>query len=398
MNEKFVYLIKVEKDENNNKFYRMTANETTFLAEWGRIGSKGQSKMFPINQWNTKLRGQLRKGYEDKTENVAEEIKVKAGIVYKEISDTSIAKIVKRLQDMARDAISKNYTVTADKVTQNMIDEADDLINQLMKINDVDKFNDVLIELFKTIPRKMSNVKNSLLQDKIDIPKFIQEEEDLLDVMKGQIAIKKIEEEDGGEVLDKTVLEVMGLMIETVTDEDATKIKEELGSISSRYINAWRVINIKTQEVFDKHIKENKIHEGNKKLLWHGSRNENWWSILRAGLALRPSAVVTGKMFGYGIYFANNPQKSMGYTTGGFWTRSSSSGSVFMSLFDTAYGVPYDVHSFEHVYQSFDYDKLQKAKEGADCLHAHAGRMLRNDEIIYYQEKQMTIKYLVELK
>ena len=63
-----------------------------------------------------------------------------------------------------------------------------------------------------------------------------------------------------------------------------------------------------------------------------------------------------------------------------------------------AYGKPYDVHSFDSKCYNFDWKRLQNACPGAHCLHAHAGAMLRNDEIIVYKEEQMTIKYLVELK
>lgn len=103
-------------------------------------------------------------------------------------------------------------------------------------------------------------------------------------------------------------------------------------------------------------------------------------------------------MFGNGIYFAPKAQKSLGYTSlsGSYWAKGSSN-SAYMSLFDVAYGVPYDVYSFDSKYYSFDYQTLQKVKPGANCLHAHEGTMLRNDEIIVYKEEQITIKYLVEL-
>ena len=57
-----------------------------------------------------------------------------------------------------------------------------------------------------------------------------------------------------------------------------------------------------------------------------------------------------------------------------------------------------DVHSFDSKYYDFNYERLQKTCPGANCLHAHAGSMLRNDEIIVYKEDQCTIKYLVELR
>ena len=69
-----------------------------------------------------------------------------------------------------------------------------------------------------------------------------------------------------------------------------------------------------------------------------------------------------------------------------------------MGLYEVAYGKPYDVHSFDSKFYSLNYEGLQKMCPGANCLHAHEGQMLRNDEIIVYQESQTTIKYLVELK
>jgi poly [ADP-ribose] polymerase len=104
-------------------------------------------------------------------------------------------------------------------------------------------------------------------------------------------------------------------------------------------------------------------------------------------------------MFGHGIYFAPKAQKSLGYTSlsGSYWAGGNSN-SAFMSLYDVAYGKPYNVHSFDNRYHSFNYEKLQSHSNGANCLHAHSGNMLRNDEIIVYKEEQTTIKYLVELR
>lgn len=111
------------------------------------------------------------------------------------------------------------------------------------------------------------------------------------------------------------------------------------------------------------------------------------------------NAVITGKMFGYGIYYAPKARKSLGYTSlsGSYWARGNSN-SGFMALMDVAYGKPYDVYSFDSKYYNFNYDSLQRTCPGANCLHAHEGSMLRNDEIIVYKEEQCTIHYLIELK
>lgn len=52
----------------------------------------------------------------------------------------------------------------------------------------------------------------------------------------------------------------------------------------------------------------------NRMLLFHGSRLTNWLGILNKSLLLFPSnVVITGKMFGNGLYFASQSSKSMNY-------------------------------------------------------------------------------------
>lgn len=319
---------------------------------------------------------------------------------YKEIDNAKIKAIVERLQAMAKKAISENYTVSSNKVTQAMIDEAQNIITGLLNITDVKIFNDELLKLFATIPRKMSSVSSYIARDNGEFNKIISREQDLLDIMKGQVVQKQVVEEtkETKPINDNTVLEHLGLEFEECSKEDIATIKVALGSCSDKFHKAWKVKNLRTQKRFDDFIKENNIKDV--RLLFHGSRNENWWSIINSGLRLRPTnAVITGKMFGYGIYYAPKARKSLGYTSlsGSYWARGSSS-SGFMALMDVAYGKPYDVYSFDSKYYNFNYEALQKNCPGANCLHAHEGNMLRNDEIIVYKEEQCTIKYLVELK
>lgn len=401
VNIKPLYLVKVEPGANNNKYYRMIPNGDYFSVQYGRIGVTGYQKaIYPISQWDKKLKEKLKKGYVDQTRLVAEPVVKKEKKKYLDIENPSIASIVARLQAMARKAIEDNYTISSNKVSQQMIIEAQEALNKLITTDTVETFNKILVELFKIIPRKMHRVSAYLAKDTRDFTEIIQREQDLLDVMKGQVIEKDIlkEDEDNSPEINKTILEVMGLEFYDVTDEDMQLIKKNLQNISDRYYQAWKVINLKTQKRFDEFVKNNNIKDI--RLLWHGSRNENFWSILNSGLVLRPNAVITGKMFGYGIYFSPKAQKSLGYTSleGSYWARGNSN-TGFMILNNVTYGKPYDVYSFDSKYYTLDYDSLQRMCKGANCLHAHAGNgMLRNDEIIIYKEEQCTVKYLVELK
>lgn len=397
------YLVMVTASANNNKYYKQIPHGDTWTAEYGRIGSSSQRREYSMSQWNSKYNEKIRKGYVDQSDLVEDLIQVQKPkqSEYKEIENKVIAEIVERLQEMAKQAISDNYTISSNKVTQAMVDEAQEILTGLLDIPDVDTFNDMLLKLFTVIPRRMGNVKDYLVKSTEDFAKIIQREQDLLDVMRGQVVQKQIMDDtkdNDDNKNENTILEQLGLEFDECNDKDIAVIKDALGSCADRFYKAWKVKNVKTQERFEKFVKENNIK--NTKLLFHGSRNENWWSIINTGLVLKPTnAVITGKMFGYGIYYAPKARKSLGYTSldGSYWVRGNSK-SGFMALMDVAYGKPYDVYSFDSKYYNFNYDRLQEACNGANCLHAHEGTMLRNDEIIVYKEDQCTIRYLIELR
>ena len=396
------HLVMVTAGANNNKYYDMKPQGDMWVATYGRIGSGSQTRTYSKREWDKKYNEKIRKGYIDQTDLIQDLISTEKPkqSEYKEIDNAEIAAIVERLQAMAKKAISENYTVSSNKVTQAMVDEAQNIITGLLNITDVKIFNDELLKLFTTIPRKMSSVSSYIARDNGEFNKIISREQDLLDIMKGQVVQKQVVEEtkETKPINDDTILEHLGLEFEECSNEDIATIKVALGSCSDKFHKAWIVKNLRTQKRFDNFVKENSIKDV--RLLFHGSRNENWWSIINSGLVLRPTnAVITGKMFGYGIYYAPKARKSLGYTSlsGSYWARGNSS-SGFMALMDVAYGKPYDVYSFDNKYYNYNYEALQKSCPGANCLHAHEGNMLRNDEIIVYKEEQCTIKYLVELK
>lgn len=397
------YLVMVTASANNNKYYKQIPHGDSWTAEYGRVGSSPQRREYPMSQWNSKYNEKIRKGYVDQSDLVEDLIKVEKPkkSEYREIENKAIAEIVERLQAMARKAISDNYTISSNKVTHAMVDEAQDVLTSLIDAKDVDTFNETLLKLFTVIPRKMGNVKDYLAEKSDDFSRIIQKEQDLLDVMKGQVVQKQMIDENSEQddiQNENTILEQLGLVFEECSTKDIAVIKDALGSCSDRFYQAWRVKNIQTQKRYDDFVREN--HITNTKLLFHGSRNENWWSIINSGLVLKPTnAVITGKMFGYGIYYAPKTRKSLGYTSldGSYWAGGNSKFG-FMALMEVAYGKPYDVYSFDRKYYDFDYQKLQQACPGANCLHAHEGSMLRNDEIIVYKEEQCTIRYLIELR
>lgn len=397
------YLIMVTT-VNNNKYYNCFPEGDQFRVEYGRVDATKTTAYYPMSKWDSQIKSKLKKGYQDVTDlkkDLVEEISTaNPESPYKEIENAAVKAIVDKLQSLARETIRKNYTVKASSVTQDMVDAAQKIIDSLANNSStVEEFNGSLLKLFTVIPRKMGNVRDYLANKQEDFAQIVSKEQDLLDVMRGQIYVKPDDEPiTTVEKKQQTILEELGLEMEEATTDDIALIKTLMNESAGKFRKAWRIKNLKTQERFDKFVVENDIKDT--RLLFHGSRSENFWSIIKTGLVLRPTnAVITGKMFGYGCYYAPKCAKSIGYTSlsGSCWAHGGNN-TAYMALFDVAYGTPYDVYNFDSKYYNLDYNKLQQFKPGANCLHAHADKgMLRNDEIVVYKEEQMTIKYLIEI-
>ena len=150
------YLVMVTAGANNNKYYRMTPHGDSWTAEYGRIGSSSQRRTYSKSQWNAKYNEKTNKGDVDQTDLVKDLISTEKPkqSEYKEIENKVIAEIVERLQSMARKAISEYYTISSNKVTQAMVDEAQTILTSLLTIEDRTKFNETLLKLFTVIPPK----------------------------------------------------------------------------------------------------------------------------------------------------------------------------------------------------------------------------------------------------
>lgn len=401
-----VHLIMVTT-ANNNKFYDMTPKGDMIEIKYGRVDSTCTTITKPISQWDKIYNSKIKKGYVDKSELIADLVEtVKKDKEYKPIPQKVIAEIVERLQSYAKQAIDSNYKVKANQVTQAMIDEAQEVLIKLAKEKSITDFNNLLLNLFTVIPRKMAHVNDYLAKSSEDLEKILEKEQDLLDVMKSQVVVVQLQEESDDEYKNNcTILEALGLEIEVTTKEDVKLIKKELGELSGKYINSWKIRNIHTEERFNKFCEDNGIKDEGIRLLFHGTRNCNLFGIMQKGLLLRPelSGIRTnGKCFGIGIYSSTASAKSYNYTSHGDWTREGMD-SAFMFLMQVAMGKSFDVKSFDSKYYDFNFEKLQKACPGAFSLYAHKGLdtgwwPLKNDEIVVFKEEQTNLKYLIELK
>ncbi len=146
---------------------------------------------------------------------------------------------------------------------------------------------------------------------------------------------------------------------------------------------------------------------GNRQLLWHGSRMSNLVGIISQGLRIAPTgAVLTGSMFGSGVYFSNSYSKSANYM-------HSENGKGIMLLCEVALGETYQRKQSEYI------KTLPKGKSSTwglgqnttdvketvvldDGLIIPLGKLVPSqrtglsllyDEFIVYDTKQVRIRY-----
>lgn len=154
----------------------------------------------------------------------------------------------------------------------------------------------------------------------------------------------------------------------------------------------------------------------NIQLLWHGSRMANFCSIFKNGLILNPEklgAVITGKMFGQGIYLTNVFSKSVGYT--GYET-SDNIGAIL--LCETSLGNQFQKVQADHTitlntlkqnsyhsvhgkgkYYPKNYITINGVKiPNYELTESKSETSLIYDEMVIYNTDQLKIKYLVLVK
>lgn len=135
--------------------------------------------------------------------------------------------------------------------------------------------------------------------------------------------------------------------------------------------------------------------KANVSMMFHGTRSVNVPGILRENLRLPKNlvgVVITGAMFGGGLYWADDWKKSAGYTSG-YSRWGGGGGSVagrhaFMFVSDTALGNPF-VAPGPRGYT--------EPPKGHHCIFGKANvSQVMNNEFITFDRAQHQLRYLVE--
>lgn len=198
--------------------------------------------------------------------------------------------------------------------------------------------------------------------------------------------IKKIDELDS----DQFEANNNNIRIENADDALKGEVINIMGKNSPKLINVYRIKNAKTETRYNDDMAKHPGNSSVEKLLWHGSPTVNWIGIINEGLLLSKA---NDGMFGKGIYFADDLDKSGGYTSAnGSRHAGGRDLTGFVALFKVRTGEMLELHS------ACESAKSRMKMEMCDSVKGCKGKSLRKNEYVIYNEAQCTIYALVEIK
>lgn len=375
-----VELIMVSQD-NNNKFYRMTdTDDGNFAVEYGRVGVTSIKETYPISRWDSKYREKIKKGYRD-----VSDLKVESKEGEISFDSIDIEHFYKTFLRYTKENVGRNYTIQVGAVTKIMLSEAQDVLNQMLSGNDLNK---LLLTLYTILPRRMGNVKDHIFkgtESEKQIQDRISKEQDILDSLSSQVVTNVTENQSLTDLLGVTITEepnfefVNGIILPT-------------NSSKHRPYKVYKIENKDRKDKFDTWL--NTQSNQHVEHLIHGTRNPNIFSILKAGLIIRPTnAVISGAAYGEGIYHSAHSDKSLGYTGYDpdklFLIQRVHMGNPF-----TYEGWYREGKSISRSQMNYNYLK----SIGNDSLYVTPGQGLKNSEYIVYNPEQTDTNYLVWMK
>ena len=396
------FLTCINPETNAYKFYKLEQCGNHVKASYGRMGTK-KGELFGERSFNYNLSmfwikyyEKIQKGYQDhsdvylasETETTKSNNNPAKQITAEKEINTVSSQLFARLNQFAKKAIEEAEIYVP--ITGSILKQSEKLINQLREDETVEAFNKDLLELMAILQRPVktgdgTGVRSLMASSKYDFKKIILREVDIYQAMEGHYY--------GTNTSNTTTSDFKkyGIEVYIANDKQKKQVMDHLSeTLQKKVKEVYRVIPRQQQDRFNIYLKEHKIHKV--KQLWHGSKNQNWMSIMVNSLQLNPDAIITGKMFGRGIYFAPSSMKSWNYTSykGTSWAHGKSD-TAFMGLYAVAYGKPKDVDQWS---SSVDYKGLVQ-NDKCDCLHAHAEKgFLQNDEIVFYDEAAMVMNYM----
>ncbi len=264
--------------------------------------------------------------------------------------------------------ICLNYIKSED--LKKVQDRINDLVLILRNGLHINKFNNTLIEIFKIIPRNTEKIEVLQLMNIRMARKLIHKEQNLLNSITGIYEITH---------------NPINFAIEPVLDEELLFLKRKLG-FSKSILNAFKVNKNKQRIQFEDYWQKNLNQHAmskKRKMLWYADENTNWLFNLQNRLEPRLSnEILTGSMFGAGIYFSPSVEKSK---IVGLYDVNCGRILQPRRQFSWCYGLTQDFFK-KRKYDSIHF--IPKDSEDSEDF----------EKIIVYNPVQSVISYIIELK
>lgn len=296
-----------------------------------------------------------------------------------------------------------NVNITANGIetplgvlTINQIDKGQEYLDQLSVLlsgKNTKSVQDDIVEItgefYTVIPHKLGRSKEAAQEAVINSVEKLTSKQDILQLMRDMLNVNS----KGNVLMDSAIeqkYKALDCKVEILNREDS-KFKEiESYVIKSKvgYRNVGKVKNIYSlcrdseQLAFDKNI-------GNEKLLFHGSRVQNWVGILSRGILLPKTVIKLGVnrtdagWLGHGIYFGDAIDTSLAYAGSG------RRGTSFVAIATVALGKIKN-------YSKITYG-LTEPPTGYNSCHGVRGTQFADDEFVIYNNNQQKLEYLVEI-
>ncbi|PAV63217.1 hypothetical protein WR25_27030 [Diploscapter pachys] len=353
----------ISAGRNNNKYYLLqlleddnAKNYCTWF-RWGRVGLKGRSELKSHLCLGDAKQYFMNKFY-DKTLNDWTDrdvfvpypdkytlIKIDYGLAKAEqeeedeaeslasgdesVEESKLNEKVQHLLNLLCDIRNMEHTIheleydstkaPLGKLAPGQIREGFAALKEIEELLKKGKLGNALVEacnrFYTIIPHAWGMKKPPLINNE----KMLKRETELLELLEDiEFAVHSFQRKKG----DKRALidqhyEKMSCQVQPLeTEHDEYKLVKAYLENTHGQTHSYFKIKLHAVYKVDRHGERDKFRAdfGNVKLLWHGSRLANWFSILTQGLRIAPpEAPVTGYMFGKGIYFADCVSKSANY-------------------------------------------------------------------------------------
>ncbi|KAH9786471.1 poly (ADP-ribose) polymerase 2 [Citrus sinensis] len=409
--------------DNNNKFYVIQLLESDGGGEymvynrWGRVGMKGQDKIFgpynlqdtAINEFEQKFFAKTKNHWSNRRQftsypkcytwlemDYSANQKEESVVHEKPNSTINIQPRNTKLEPCVAKFISLICNISMMKQLMMEIGyNANKLPLGKLSKSTILKGYDVLKRIADVIHLPDRRKLEELSDFVIDTPQKLKLKLEMVEALgEIEVATKLLE--------DDTEIQIANYLLNTHAKTHS--------AYSVDIVQIFRVEREGETERFRKQFSNSK----NRMLLWHGSRLTNWTGILSQGLRIAPpEAPATGYMFGKGVYFADMFSKSANYC----YASPSATAGVLL-LCEVALG-----DMSELLYANYDADKLPDGKlstkgvgqTAPDPLEAETledgvivplgkpkeqlnskGHLLYNEYIVYSVD-QIRMRYVVQV-